>query len=76
FSSQNETSCPQRSAVYPARRGVCLVYRDRNTYSLPPVLGIVSSSLILHCLGICVCSITLVALVASLWLLRMARRSL
>jgi len=45
------------------------------TYSLPPVLGVVYSSATLLCPRICTRSMNLMALVATLRLLRIARRS-
>ena len=52
----------------------CLVCRICCIYSLPLVLGIVCASLIPTCLRICVCSIYLMALVASCGSLRVVLR--
>jgi hypothetical protein len=69
----NETSCPQNlpfsiNYVCCNPRLVetrCLVCCVRCTYSPPLTLGVVYVSLIPTCLRICVCSIYLIALVAS-----------
>jgi hypothetical protein len=52
----------------------CLVYCVRYTYSLPLTLSIVYISLIPTYLRICVCSIYLIALVASYSVLRIVLR--